>query len=127
MYVDHALERCVSSLVAGPPARRGDRAGADRKAPPRCRCGGGALWNPRERVADPRGLAGEEHHAAWGEHALEFGERCREVGKVVQHCMAEYEIEALIGERQALGVHADRTYGERKPPGVGLKRGEHTF
>ncbi len=82
--------------------RRGAR--ADRAAPQRRDRGGEALGHGRQAVAVARRLAREQHRAARREHALELGERALQVGDVVQHRVAEHEVEAVVRERQALGV-----------------------
>ena len=54
------------------------------------------------------GLTAKQDSAAGDEHALELGERELEVRNVVEHGVAEHQVEALIAEREALGVDADR-------------------
>ena len=55
-------------------------------------------------VAVARRLAGEQQHAAGPQHAPELGERALELGQVVQHGVAEHEVERRVLERQRRGV-----------------------
>jgi hypothetical protein len=57
-----------------------------------------------DAVAVIGGLAAERHHAAWAQHAPELAERGVQVRKVVQHGMAEDQIEGAVVEGQIGGV-----------------------
>ena len=46
--------------------------------------------------------------SARAQHAMELGEGAVEVGQVMQHRVAEHKVEALIAERQRLGVGTGR-------------------
>ena len=59
------------------------------------------------------------------EHALELGERARQVGDVVQDRVAEHEVEALVRERQRLGVGGHGLDLQAQPLGVGGEAREH--
>ena len=59
-------------------------------------------------VAVARRLAGEGDHAAGAQDAVELAERLVEVGQVVQHRVAEDEVEGLVGERQRARLRRDR-------------------
>ena len=72
-----------------------------------------------------RGLAGEHERAAGREHAVEFEHRALEVGNVVQHGMADDQVKALVGERQALRVGDLRRDVEAELRGVCGERLEH--
>ena len=52
------------------------------------------------------------------QHAAELGQRAVEVGQVVQDRVAEDQVEALVVERQALGVGGLRLHLEPEPLGV---------
>ena len=73
-------------------------------APERREGAGEALGHPREAVAVAGGLAGEQDRPAGRQDALELGECPGQVGDVMEDRVAEDEVEALIGERQVLGV-----------------------
>src|SRR5918992_163738 len=60
----------------------------------------GALGHGGDAIAVARGLPGEEQRPARRQHALELRERAIEVGQVVQHGVAEHEVEAPVVERQ---------------------------
>ena len=62
------------------------------------------LGDRREAVADPRRLAGEHDPPAGLQHAVELRERALEIGQVVEHGVAEHEVEAGVRERQRLRV-----------------------
>ena len=97
--VDHPLERVVVARRRPPFAGgRGHAASAAARA---ARAASAArLGIGRDPVAVARRLAGEEQRPAGREHAQELGERAVEVGQVVQHRVAEHEVEALVVERQ---------------------------
>ena len=82
----------------GGPAAARRHAGASASAP---RLGSEAIRSP-----EPRRLAGEHDPAAGPQHPVKLGEGAAQVGQVVQDGVAEHEVEALVGERQRLGVGA---------------------
>ena len=102
VHVDDRLERVVLAAAVVVAGRRGPRAhGAPpgRRQPQR-----GALGDRRDPVAVARRLAREEQRPAGREHAHELGEGAVEVGQVVEHGVAEHEVEAVVLERQLGGV-----------------------
>ena len=74
-------------------------AAAKRREPPR-----DPLGHRGDPVAAARRLAGEEQRPAGPQHAVELGERAVQVGQVVQHRVAEHEVEGRVLERQRGGV-----------------------
>ena len=104
--VDHRLQRVVVGLraVRWPLARR---------AAPTSRRHTGAAARPARfgtaamPVAVARRLAGEQQHAAGAQHAQELGERAVELRQVVQHRVAEHEVERRVVERQRRRVARD--------------------
>ena len=56
---------------------------------------------------------------------MELGERPAEVRDVVEDGVSEDEVEALVGERQALGLGADRLDLESQPLGRRAQRRQH--
>ena len=100
VHVHHLLELCPprwrpplpSSYRRSPAPISARHSGATRVR--------AALRHRREAVAVARGLAAEGHHAARAQHAPELAERGVEVGQVVEHGVAEHEVEGLVLERQ---------------------------
>jgi hypothetical protein len=123
VHVDDALELGLIGVV-----RMADRRGAraDRAAPQRRDGGGEALGHVRQAVAVAGGLSREHDRAARGEHALELHERALQVGDVVEHGVAEHEVEAVVRERQALGVGRFGLDVEPEALGVGGERLQHS-
>ena len=119
--VDHPLQRGVGLIVLV--GRRGAR--ADRATPQRRDGAREPLRHARQAVAVAGGLAGEQQRAAGSEHALELGERAREVGDVVQHGVAEHEVEAPVREGQALGVGGLGLHLAARTPRVVLEDRQH--
>ena len=84
-----------------------------------------ALWHRRQAVAQPRRLAGEREPSSGPQHAVKLVERAAEVGEVVEHRVAEHEVEALVGERQRLGIRAGRADIEAQALRIGRQRSDH--
>ena len=58
---------------------------------------------------------------------MQLGERTVKIGKVMQHRVAEHEVEALIGERQIGGVGLLGSHAlEPEALGVGVERRHHS-
>ncbi len=56
---------------------------------------------------------------------MELAKRARKVGEVVKHRVPEDEIEAVVGERQGLGVGPGGPDGQTEALGVGVQRADH--
>ena len=101
--------RASSWWLASPPSLWPSAAGAARMSR---RHSGATRYAARlgtlgDAVAVARGLAGEEQPPAGPQHAAELAEGAVEVGQVVQHGVAEDEVEGVVLERQLLGVAGD--------------------
>ena len=117
--VDLALQRVAVGLLG---LGDGALAGADEPAPDRRERASRPLRQRRETVAVARGLAGEGDRAARPQHPPEFGEGAVEVGDVVEDGVAEDEVEALVLERQRLGLGGDGVTLEAERLGGGRER-----
>ena len=73
----------------------------------------------------PRRLAREQQHAAGPQHAQELGERALELGQVVQHRVAQHEVERPVLERERGRVREGRLHLQAEPLRVVAERLEH--
>ena len=121
--VDDGLERVLLLVVVA--VVGGRRARLDRLAPQRREPDRGALGIGGEPVARAARLAREEQRPARLEHAHELGEAGVEVGQVVQHGVAEHEVEALVLERQLRRVAGGGLDVEAELVRVVLERRQH--
>ena len=87
---------------------------------------GETLGDARQAIAVAGRLAGEQQGAAGCQHARELAESARQVGDVVQHGVAQHEVEARVLEGQPLGVRDDGLHLQPKALGVGAQRGQHS-
>ena len=98
VHVHHLLELVLlAGRVRVPVA---PRPGAHQRPPERRHGVGAALGHAGQPVAVVRGLAAERHHAAGAQHAPELAEGGVQVGQVVEHGVADHEVEGLVLERQ---------------------------
>ena len=113
VHVDLVLERVLALLdrvVVGEAPPRAD------DPPPGRRDGQRGALRPRgHAVAVTRRLARERQHPAGLQHAAELAEGGVQVGQVVQHGVAEDEVERVVGEQQALGLGARRLHAAAQP------------
>ena len=122
MDVDERLELVVG-LAAVAVALGGGRARAAAAATAGRRAVGGALGDAGDAVAVARGLAGEEQPSRPG--AARGGTRAKapvEVGQVVQHRVAEDEVEGASSNGSSSASQATVATSSPSARGVGLQR-----
>ena len=122
VHVDHRLERVVVGRPAVAVVRlaRADEAAPHGRGRDPC-----PLRQRRDPVAVARRLAGEQQHAARPQHAPELRERALQLRQVVEHGMAEDEVEARVLERQRGGVARRGLDLQAEARGVRPQRVEH--
>jgi len=102
--VHHRLEQILLGAVVMPVAL--GRPGAHQRAPRGRRAEGHPLGQLGQAVAVVRGLAAEGDHSARVQHAPQLGHRTGQVGQMVQHRVAEDDVERVVGEGEGGGVAA---------------------
>jgi hypothetical protein len=117
------LEPVVVLLALG---RRQRAWAGPHQPPPR---GGQRQRGPLGQAGDPvaiaRGLAAEDDPPARAQHAAELGEGGVEVRQVVQHGVAEDEVERVVGERERVGLALRGLHAQAEPARGVLELGQH--
>ena len=124
VHVHHLLEAALLG-AGGPVVAVAAGGGAHRRAPDRRQRVRAALGQLGDPVAVARGLAAEGDRAAGPQHAPELAEGALEVGQVVQHRVAEHEVEGVVGEGQRGRLAARGLHRQLEPGGRRLERLEH--
>jgi hypothetical protein len=125
VHVDDVLERVLLGLLRVVPPE--PHANPDEPAPGRSDRQRGALGIGGQAVPVARRLARERDDAARAQNAAELAERGVEVRQVMQHGVAEDQVERIVGKRQRLGLGAD---GRHLEPELGrgcAQRVEHAL
>jgi hypothetical protein len=125
VHVDHRLERVLGVIGARRPAVVQRRSRLHQPPPQRRDAHGGALRPGGDAIALTRRLAGEEQRPTGAEHARELRERALERRQVVQHGVAEHEVEGRVVERELGGVAGGGLHLAPEPARVGLERLQH--
>ena len=119
MHVDLRLELVAVVAVSRGAAPRGAAPIARRQSG--AASSADALRQRGDPVAVAGRLAAEGDRAAGPQDAAKLAERAREVGDVVQDGVAEDEVEALVRERQPLGL-GDARVSTSTPEPLGAER-----
>jgi hypothetical protein len=111
--VHDLLELVLLAPGAGPVAVHRPRPCADERAPQRRNRVGAPLRPGRDAVAVVGGLPAERHDAARSQYAPELAKGQVEVGQVVEHGVAEDEVERVVLEGEVRGLAGRRL--DREP------------